>query len=225
MAGPSYLFCEDRMPRSTRRNEMMERAVAPLRQSSATRWSFLDGVLGDKAVKVMETLDGLGYVTTGVSFLAVSVVLFVRAWYGFMSGVGSDAVLAVLGLVHDLLLVIILFELFRTTINFVKTRVITLEPFLYICVIASTRRILTTGAQISYMEELTDFVFNRYLMDLGANVLVVVVLIVAIYVSRRASLPAMTGRAEVTREPDRTGESHESCRREIDGQPVGYGLS
>lgn len=173
----------------------------------------------------METLDGLGYVTTGVSFLAVSVVLFVRAWYGFMSGVGSDAVLAVLGLMHDLLLVIILLELFRTTINFVKTRVITLEPFLYICVIASTRRILTTGAQISYMEELTDFVFNRYLMDLGANVLVIVVLIVAIYVSRRASLPAMTGRAEVTREPDRTGESHESCRREIDGQPVGYGLS
>ena len=124
----------------------MERAVAPFRQSSTNRWLFFDGVLGDKAVKVMETLDGLGYVTTGVSFLTVSVVLFVRAWYGFMSGVGSDAVLAVLGLVHDLLLVIILLELFRTTISFVKTRVITLEPFLYICVIASARRILTTGA-------------------------------------------------------------------------------
>ena len=81
----------------------MERAVAPFRQSSTNRWLFFDGVLGDKAVKVMETLDGLGYVTTE-KFLTVSVVLFVRAWYGFMSGVGSDAVLAVLGLVHDLLL-------------------------------------------------------------------------------------------------------------------------
>ena len=201
---------------------MIERAVATFRQSSANRWSFLDGVLGDKAVKVMETLDGLGYVTTGVSFLAVSVVLFVRAWYAFMSGVGSGAVLAVLGLVHDLLLVIILLELFRTTINFVKTRVITLEPFLYICVIASTRRILTTGAQISYMNELTDVVFNRYLMDLGANVLVVVVLIVAIYVSRRASLPAMTERTEVTRGLDRKGESAESCRWGIDGPLVKF---
>ena len=201
---------------------MMEREVATPRQSSANRWSFLDGVLGDKAVKVMETLDGLGYITTGVSFLAVSVVLFVRAWYGFMSGVGSDAVLAVLGLVHDLLLVIILLELFRTTINFVKTRVITLEPFLYICVIASTRRILTTGAQISYMNEFTDEVFNRYLMDLGANVLVVVVLIVAIYVSRRTSLPAMTERTEVTQGPDRKGESAASYRREIDGPLVKF---
>ncbi len=201
---------------------MMDSAVATRRQSPTTRWAFLGSVLSDNTVSVMETLDGLGYVTTGVSFLAVSIVLFVRAWYVFALGVGSDAVLAVLGLVHDLLLVIILLELFRTTINFVKTRVITLEPFIYICVIASARRILTTGAQISYMDELTDLVFNRYLMDLGANVLVVVVLIVAIYVSRRASLPARTERTEMTRGTDRQGNSAESCRREIDGQLVKF---
>ena len=92
--------------------------------------------------------------------------------------------------------------MFRTTINFLKTKVITLEPFLYICVIASTRRILTTGAQISYMDELTDVVFNRYLMDLGANVLVVVALIIAVYVSRRASLPAMHEKTEATQVVD-----------------------
>jgi uncharacterized membrane protein (DUF373 family) len=166
----------------------------------------------------MEALDGLGYVTTGVSFLAVSIVLFVRAWYVFAIAVGSDAVLAVLGLVHDLLLVIILLELFRTTINFLKTKVITLEPFLYICVIASTRRILTTGAQISYMEELTDLVFNRYLMDLGANVLVVVALIIAVYVSRRASLPVVTEGAESAQATDRMGERAESRPQETDGQ-------
>lgn len=196
----------------------MERAVATVRHSSPNRWSFLDSVLSDKAVSVMETLDGLGYVTTGVSFLAISIVLFVRAWYVFAIGVGSDAVLAVLGLVHDLLLIIILLELFRTTINFVKTRVITLEPFLYICVIASTRRILTTGAQVSYMDELTDLVFNRYLMDLGANVLVVVALIIAIYVSRRASLSVMAEGAERAQYTDRTGERGKSCAQETDGQ-------
>ena len=209
------------MPNRTS-GDMIDSPVATRRQSPTTRWAFLGSVLSDNAVSVMETLDGLGYVTTGVSFLAVSIVLFVRAWYVFALGVGSDAVLAVLSLVHDLLLVIILLELFRTTINFVKTRVITLEPFLYICVIASTRRILTTGAQISYMDELTDLVFNRYLMDLGANVLVVVVLIVAIYVSRRASLPARSERTEMTRGTDRQGDRAESCRREIDGQLVKF---
>ena len=192
---------------------MVDTPVASSKPRPAIRWSFLDSVLSDKAVSIMETLDGLGYATTGVSFLAISIVLFVRAWYVFMLGVGSEAVLAVLGLVHDLLLVIILLELFRTTINFVKTRVITLEPFLYICVIASTRRILTTGSQISYMDDVTDLVFTRYLMDLGANVLVVVVLIVAIYVSRRASLPAMTQ----TTNTRRSNRKVDSASREIDG--------
>jgi hypothetical protein len=34
------------------------------------------------------------------------------------------------------------------------------------------------------MDELTDLVFNRQLMDLGISVLVVVALICAVYVSR-----------------------------------------
>lgn len=196
----------------------MERATVTSSQSSTKRWLFFDRILGDRTAHLLEALDGVGYVTTGMSFLAVSIVLFVRAWYVFASAVGSDAVLAVLGLVHDLLLVIILLELFRTTINFLKTKVITLEPFLYICVIASTRRILTTGAQISYMDELTDLVFNRYLMDLGANVLVVVALIIAVYVSRRASLPAVTEGAETAQDTDRMGERAESRLQETDGQ-------
>ena len=194
----------------------MARASVTSSQSSTKRWLFFDGILGERTANLLEALDGVGYVTTGMSFLAVSIVLFVRAWYVFAMGVGSDVVLAVLGLVHDLLLVIILLELFRTTINFLKTKVITLEPFLYICVIASTRRILTTGAQISYMDELTDVVFNRYLMDLGANVLVVVALIIAVYVSRRSSLPAMHERTETTQVIDDQDGSVESRLRESD---------
>ena len=197
----------------------MESTAVP---SSTKRWLFFDGILGDRTANLLEALDGVGYVTTGMSFLVVSIVLFVRAWYVFTSAVGSDAVLAVLGLVHDLLLVIILLELFRTTINFLKTKVITLEPFLYICVIASTRRILTTGAQISYMDELTDVVFNRYLMDLGANVLVVVALIIAVYLSRRASLPAMSERTETTQGSDGQGDWVESHMQEPDGQLIRF---
>ena len=82
-------------------------------------------------------------------------------------------------------------QLLQTENRFLKTKVITLEPFLYICVIASTRRILTTGAQIAYMEELSDQAFNRYLLDLGANVLVIVALVVAVYLARRAVQPAV----------------------------------
>jgi hypothetical protein len=108
----------------------------------------------------MEALDGWGYITAGVSFLAIGMVVFVHAWYIFATTAGSAVLPAVLALVHDLL---------------------------HICVIASTRRILTTGAQIAYMEDLTDQVFHRYLLDLGANVLVIVALVVAVYMARRSS--------------------------------------
>ena len=43
-----------------------------------------------------------------------------------------------------------------------------------------------SGAQIAYMDNLSDQVFHRYLLDLGANVLVVLALVVAVYLVRRA---------------------------------------
>ena len=155
----------------------------------ATRWLIFDRALSGPTIGIMETLDGWGYISTGFSFLLIGMIVFLHAWYAFIVTVGIKAIPAVLALVHDLLLVIILLELFRTIINFLKTKVITLEPFLYICVIASTRRILTTGAQIAYMEEVTDQIFNRYLLDLGGNVLVIVALVIAVYLARRAVRP------------------------------------
>ena len=116
-------------------------------------------------------------------------VVFVHAWYAFATTVGATVISAVLALIHDLLLVIIVLELSRTIVNFLKTRIITLEPFLYICIIASTRRILTIGAQIAYTEDVTESIFNRYLLDLGANVLVIVALVLAVYMARRCPQP------------------------------------
>ncbi len=169
----------------------MGKGIAATAQGFVSRWSTVDRTVSGTTIGVMEALDGWGYITTGFSFLVIGIVIFLHAWFSFALSVGSNTVSAVLALIHDLLLVIILLELFRTIINFLKTKVITLEPFLYICVIASTRRILTTGAQISYMEELSDQVFQRYLLDLGANVLVILALVVAVYLARRVAPPAV----------------------------------
>ena len=69
------------------------------------RGPIFDRIVGDKTIGFMEALDGLGYITTGFSFLAIGMVVFVHAWYAFVLAVGSKAVPAVLALVHDLLLV------------------------------------------------------------------------------------------------------------------------
>jgi len=153
----------------------------------ASRWSIFDPAVNKTMVNMLETLDGWGYIAAGFSFLVIGMFVFVHSWYTFAMSVEPRVVPAVLNLVHDLLLVIILLELFRTIINFLKTKMITLEPFLYISVIASTRRILTTGAEIPYMDKVSDHVFHRYLLDLGANVFVVVALVAAVYVVRRLS--------------------------------------
>lgn len=44
--------------------------------------------------------------------------------------------------------------------------------------------ILISGDKFSYMDELTDVLFNSHLWNLGVNVLIVVALICAVYVSR-----------------------------------------
>ena len=138
-------------------------------------------------IRWMETLDGLGYITAGFSFLVLGMVVFAHSWYTFVTRVTAGVLPAALSLIHDLLLVVILLELFRTIINFLKTHVITLEPFLYICIIASTRRILTTGAETAYSEDLTTEVFHRYLLDVSVNVLVIVALVFAVFMARKVT--------------------------------------
>jgi len=62
----------------------------------------------------METLDGLGYITAGFSFLVLGMVVFAHAWFTFLTTWVAGVLPAALTLIHDLLLVVILLELFRT---------------------------------------------------------------------------------------------------------------
>lgn len=133
----------------------------------------------------MRWLDRWGYITAGFSFLFLGMMVFAYSWYVFGREAPRAFLPAALTLVNDLLLVIILLELFRTVIRFLQTDIITLEPFLNIGIIASIRRILTAGAELAHLTVVTDELFNRYLMDIGLNVVVVLVLILAVYLVRR----------------------------------------
>src|SRR5207244_11037063 len=97
----------------------------------------------------METLDGMGYITAGFSFLVLGMVVFAHAWFTFLTTWVAGVLPAALTLIHDLLLLVILLELFRTIINFLKSLVMTLEPCLYICILASDRRQWTLCARSS----------------------------------------------------------------------------
>jgi uncharacterized membrane protein (DUF373 family) len=137
----------------------------------------------------LEQLEKWGYLTAGLSFLVLGMISFTYGWYAFFANFGSGMFHAALALTNDLLFVLILLELFRTVINFLKSHIITLEPFLYVGIIAGTRRILTGGAQLANLETISDQAFNRYLWDIGLNVVIVLALVIAVFVYHWRGMP------------------------------------
>lgn len=133
----------------------------------------------------MEWLDRLGYATAGFSLLVLGMLIFAHAWYVFAVKSAHVGLLpAGLKLLNDLLLVIILLELFRTVIRFLQTEVLSLEPYLAVGIIACTRRVLTAGAELSHQANITETQFYQYLMDVGMNVAVIMVLTVGVFLMR-----------------------------------------
>jgi uncharacterized membrane protein (DUF373 family) len=134
----------------------------------------------------MEWLDRLGYATAGLSLLVLGMLIFAHAWYTFAMKAGLIGLLpAGLKLLNDLLLVIILLELFRTVVRFLQTEVLTLEPYLAVGIIACTRRVLTASAELSHLPAITETQFYQYLMDVGLNVTVIMVLTLGVFLIRK----------------------------------------
>jgi uncharacterized membrane protein (DUF373 family) len=137
------------------------------------------------SIRLMEWLERWGYITAGVSFLFLGMIVFIYGWYVFYGAMGDGVLGASLVLMNDLLLVIILLELFRTVLNFLKTHTISLEPFLYVGIVAAIRKILTTGAQETVLGATSDQHFNRYIWDIGLHGLLILALVLAIFTYRQ----------------------------------------
>lgn len=141
----------------------------------------------------MEWLDRLGYLTAGFSLLVLGMLIFAQAWYVFVTKAGQIGLLSSgLKLLNDLLLVIILLELFRTVIRFLQTEILDLEPYLAVGIIACTRRVLTASAELSHLPSMTDTQFYQYLMDVGLNVTVIMVLTIGVYLIRKRPVESTT---------------------------------
>ena len=141
-------------------------------------------------LRFMERLEKYGYVTAGISFLLLGMVVFTYGWFEFLNGFNENIPKAVLILMNELLLVVILLELFRTIINFLQSRTISLEPFLHVGIIASVRRLLTIGAEITLQTEISPERYNQYLLDQVVNVGMILVLIIALFLYRVRGIKA-----------------------------------
>lgn len=133
----------------------------------------------------LQWLDRWGYITACLSFLFLGMFVFVYGWVNFIQTSQQAFLPASITLINDLLLVIILLELFRTVLGFLQSDRIRLEPFLHVGIIASVRRILIAGAELSHIPDIPQEAFNHYLLDVGLQVVVVVVLMFSLYLIRK----------------------------------------
>jgi uncharacterized membrane protein (DUF373 family) len=140
--------------------------------------------LENSPIKVMEWLEKYGYITTGLSFLLLAILVFFYGWFEFLRDLPSGPQVAVLAFLNELLLVIILLELFRTVTRFLKTRVVSLDPFLQIGIISAVRRILTVGAQTALQVDIPEDRLRLALVDMGANAAIVLALVVSLLLYR-----------------------------------------
>jgi len=133
------------------------------------------------SVRLMKCLERWGYITAGLSFLILGMIIFAYGWYRFLTSFQGQILPSALTLMNDLLLVLILLELFKTIMNYLTTHTITLEPFFYVGIVAAIREILTVNAQKAVFHMTSESEFYRYLWDIGSNGLLIVALVLALF--------------------------------------------
>jgi uncharacterized membrane protein (DUF373 family) len=94
---------------------------------------------------------------------------------------------AILHVLNDVLLSLIIMELMWPIVRFLRREAFSINPFLYIGIISSTRRILMVEAEHSFLSRLHDKTSPwadvwPALAEVGANVGVIMILAVAIRV-------------------------------------------
>jgi uncharacterized membrane protein (DUF373 family) len=87
--------------------------------------------------------------------------------------------------VNDVLFIVIILELARTVIARFRDGFYQLSRFLIIGVIASVRHLLSVGSSLTLNTEKTQQAFDRGIIELGINTVIVLVLIFGIFLTTR----------------------------------------
>lgn len=91
--------------------------------------------------------------------------------------------------INDILFIVIILEIVRTIIARFTDGVFQLQNFLVIGVIAAVRHILTVGASLTLEPDKPREEFERALLELGVNTLIVLGLVIAIFLARASTSP------------------------------------
>ena len=129
------------------------------------------------ALRVLERLDRLTYLFAGFVLVASAITITGYALVAFASKLKEGFLEASITLINDVLLALIVLELLRTVLGFIRAKGLpsvsdALIPFLVIGGISTARRILAVGASIGVEEAkgtLSTTRFNHAMIELGVS--------------------------------------------------------
>ncbi|MBI3793218.1 MAG: rubredoxin [Nitrospinae bacterium] len=134
------------------------------------------------------------YLAEDVAYYFIAVILFIAAISiigititHFLKGFNT---VNILNVVNDILLVVIILEIFSTVLIYLTERRISLTPFILIGLISSIRRILMVTAMMSARETTTDVEFSRSIQELVVSAGIVLTLIVCYYILSKVTKSA-----------------------------------
>lgn len=136
-------------------------------------------------VKFLRTMliaaDDIMHFTVAAVLIVCAAVILIRTLPNLMDADTSG----ILHVLNDVLLTLIVMELLWPIVRFLKRKPFSLNPFLYIGIISSTRRILMLEAEHSMLARMKESAATwpelwPMLVELGANVAIILVLAVAL---------------------------------------------
>ncbi len=138
----------------------------------------LDSDIAEKFRKWIVKFDVAFHIIAAILLLIASGYILFHATLNIL----NPSRASIVQLINDVLLALIVLEILWTVNRFLKKQKFLLGPFLAIGVIAGVRRILLIEAQTS----LAEHVDTTKLYEIGVSALVVLVMMIAYYISLKA---------------------------------------
>jgi uncharacterized membrane protein (DUF373 family) len=142
--------------------------------------------------RLLERLDQLTYLFAGFVLVATALAITGYSLFAFVSKLREGFLEASITLINDVLLALIVLELLRTVIGFIRAQgqpsvAESLIPFLVIGGISASRRILAIGAAIGVEEAkggLSPQKFSQAMVELGVSGGLIVAIGIALVILR-----------------------------------------
>jgi uncharacterized membrane protein (DUF373 family) len=143
-------------------------------------------MLSTRIVSFLEKIDD--YIHVFIAFVLL-ITSFAVVIHSIIKGINKyiktkDLIESSVIILHELLLAMIILEVLWLIYDYLKTKNISVEPFLIIGIISSVRKILILSAKP--IENITPASMDLYIKEIATNTIVIFVIIIGLYLVRKS---------------------------------------